>query len=178
MDMNFKIVVKSDLDKSTIIQIYNMLSHIVEVYPSYKNWYYCKVVPELHSFSRKVVLGYWKDLLCGFVILKPSENKMCTMFVNPTFSASGFGKLIFEASLQELNCRNPFFTISEKYLQSYLPLLKYFNFSPDLVYLNYYKPHSIEFAFNGHLPQKKAQTYGSESTRKIILDEENKKNII
>lgn len=138
--------------------IYQCLSFLETEYPSFKVWFYFKVLPGIARGERTIILNKNLSEIAGISILKKSinENKICTLWVNKKYQAKGIGQNLLENSIEILKDGKPLISVSESRMGEFRPLLEKFNFSLKNSYLSIYKKDAFEYSFNGYLFQEKA----------------------
>ncbi len=135
-----------------IERVYHELKVLNGEYPNFYDWYYNKVVKALDNQSRSIFVVAEGTDIAGVLIAKDYfEKKICTLRVSPQYCHRGIGKLLFEKSFELLNTDKPIITVSEEHVFEFNKLLKYFNFSKEKIYLNYYRRGKAEISYNGFL---------------------------
>lgn len=135
--------------------IYKSLSNLNEDYSSFEKWYFEKVIPGIKKGDREIIITTNDKFITGVSILKNTidEKKICTLRVNQQFRKNGVGKVLFEKSLETLNCDSPVITVSQERVSQFSSLLNYFGFELSQVISGYYKQTSDEYVYNGVLSE-------------------------
>lgn len=137
-------------DTELIEDVYNILTRFEAEYPSIFGWYFNKVVPNLNK-DREILVCVDKGRLVGLSIIKHSEKKLCTLFVEERQRGLGIGTKLIELSCKTLGESKPFVTVNNMYLDYYLTLFFKRNFKLVKTYRDYYAKNRVEYSFNGKL---------------------------
>lgn len=127
--------------------ILQTLDGLKPAYPNIKRWFFDKVIRNIGRDREIVVLEFKKDI-AGILILKYSENKISTIFVNPKYRRMGFGKLLIKKAQKLLNTPKPKISISDLYLHYFNFILRDRNFYLSFSKHNDYASKVREYFFN------------------------------
>lgn len=139
---------KSNLKLDFYKSLYIYLEDIKKYYPGFKAWFDEKVIPDLLSFDRELIIEYRNNLIAGIAIIKKSENKVCTLKVMDNFKNRGIALKLIEKCFLILETKQPFFTISEEKLPEYQNIFKHYNFKLTSVHNSLYRNNKKEYFFN------------------------------
>lgn len=130
------------------LEIYENIKDAKQYYPSFEQWYFLKVLPELAKSDRTIIYEKESNRLKGVAILKPSENKLCHLSVMPEYRNKGIGVRLFKKSFEELGTSLPYCTVSEEKLPEFKRLFDYFGFKLTNTVEGYYRIGKKEYFFN------------------------------
>lgn len=153
-------MISSSIPSSIIIQeaqqyhsqldVFLFLVEASEYYPSFHEWYFNKVVPDIQNGNRKIVSEIRDGKIAGIAILKDSteEKKICTLRISPDFQNRGIGVRLFKKSFEILHTNKPFLTVSEEKLPEFQKIFDYFNFELTSIADGMYRHGKKEYIFN------------------------------
>lgn len=128
------------------------LQDVRSYYPNFLQWYYLKVLPQIATGKRDVVLYTHYSDVCGIEILKNGEEKkICTLKVNAEYQKRGIGKKLFETSFKILQTDNPIITVSDSKVFQFRRVLNDYKFQLTQVCRDKYIKGKSELVFNGML---------------------------
>ncbi len=129
--------------------VYSLLYELEEEYPNFNDWYFQKVVPQVISGDRDILLSTYKNKISGISIIKDSyEKKICTIRVIDPFKKKGFGKSLLIESMKKLNTEKPLITVSDTKYKEFIRIFNYFGYKKTNELVNFYKENNTEFIFN------------------------------
>jgi len=130
-------------------EVYDKLSLAKIHYPNIKDWFYNKVVPDLISRKRKLIIEIENNDIAGLAIAKVSdERKLCSFIVDYSYYNSGIEIDLFEASFDVLDTNLPFLTIAEERYKVMKKTFDYFGFKLTSIHKNLYRYGKSELFFN------------------------------
>lgn len=128
------------------------LQDVKNYYPNFLQWYYLKVLPQISTGKREIVLYIYNSDICGIEILKnDDEKKICTLKVNANYRKHGIGKKLFETSFEILQTDNPIITVSDSKIFQFRRVLNDYSFQLTQVCNDRYIKGKSELVFNGML---------------------------
>lgn len=132
------------------IDIFSFLVEASKYYPSFHEWYFNKVVPDIQNGNRKIVSEIRDGKIAGIAILKDTgeEKKICTLRISPDFQNRGIGVRLFKKSFEILQTNKPFLTVSEEKLPEFQKIFDYFNFELSSIADGMYRHGKKEYIFN------------------------------
>ena len=128
--------------------IYDRLSSAEQFYPSFKNWYFEKVIPDILNNKRDVLFEIRNNSIVGLSLVKYEEKKLCTLKVFEEYQNKGYGLQLFEKSFDLLETDKPFLTVSEEKYIEFKKIFKYYNFDLTDVKSGLYRDGKLEYFFN------------------------------
>ena len=138
-------------DRSQLNSLFDNIYMLKDEYPNFENWYFDKVVPDVLRGERHIITAEIENRHAGVLILKPSENKICTLRIAPPFQHMGLGETLFKLSIQMLETKRPFITVSNLHYNEFLPLFCRHFFLVTELHFDKYVKGRFEIALNGHL---------------------------
>jgi ribosomal protein S18 acetylase RimI-like enzyme len=149
----FTLISNNQLASSGINATYAFLQGLNAEYPNFRDWYYEKVVKDISSSKRKIVVVNYFGRIIATAILKneASEKKICTLRVHPAFQRHGLGSLLLRKSFAELETLTPLITVSSTKVIQFSPLLTRYGFQLTEVNKDYYGRGLDEYVYNGTL---------------------------
>ncbi len=143
----------SGLYFAAIPVIKDLLCDLSGFYPDFENWLEEKVYKGIVTGERSIILHYINNDISGLAIVKDTEceKKLCCLRVLPKYQGSGVGIKLFQKSFNTLNCDKPLLSISQEKEADFLKVFRYFGFSLEKKYIDYYRKGSYENSFNGYL---------------------------
>lgn len=139
-------------DIQEVLNSYDELKCLKSEYPEFEEWFHNKVMPGLYNGTRIMCIAKDDtDNMVGILILKPSENKICTLKVPKEFQGKGIGNLLMEKAFEILGTAEPMIAISESHIEEFKGLLDHYRFKLIAVYHGYYGNGKREYSFNGTL---------------------------
>ena len=132
------------------VRLFNYLSHLEVLYPSFQQWYWKKVVPGFLDGSRRAFVED-DGRITGIVIAKltRSERKLCTVWVDSDQAGHGIGRALMEEAMAWLRTTHPLITVPEERVPEFNALFERWNFSLDQVVPSLYRLGFQEYIFNG-----------------------------
>ena len=128
--------------------VYSYLKAAEIYYPEFRKWYTEKVIPELFTSNRELIVENRNDDIAGIAIVKKEENKLCTLRITEDFQNKGIGLKLFEKSFESLNTGKPFLTVSEEKLVEFEKIFKYYGFKMTSIHKDLYRKGKKEYFFN------------------------------
>lgn len=146
--------IKEIVDKQQLYLIKNKLSFLKNDYPQFCNWFDNKIISEITSEKRKVILASTRlNDFAGVLILKNtfSEKKICTLYVSSEIRNRKLGDLFFNIAFDKLGTDKPMITISDYHAADFYKLLGKYKFDLSEIIPDYYRIGVSEYSYNGHL---------------------------
>lgn len=121
------------------------------LYPGFRFWFFGKVVPELKSKQRHIIVARRDGLLGGVAVCKRSdiERKLCTLWVRPNLRERGLASELARDAFEWLDTDRPLFTVPEEHFADFSGLVGTWGFQPSTVYQGLYRTGRAEHVFNG-----------------------------
>jgi GNAT superfamily N-acetyltransferase len=118
---------KYEKEAEKVIDWKEMIKSCEAYYPGVDLWLKKKVIPDLKSGDRELLLSPNKE---GFVIIKHSSivSKICHMQFLPQYRNLGFGKELLHIALTRLASPLTVATIPEELMKSVMPVFSFFGF--------------------------------------------------
>ena len=139
-------------DTLYLAMVYSELSRLVQEYPSFEDWFFCKVVPGLNLGTRRIITVQDEDAIKAILIMKDSdEKKICTLRVAERYRNNGLGTFLLDYARQELKTNWPIITVSNNHIREFSRLFDKFSFKSPKIYHDFYTANSVEYCFNGRL---------------------------
>lgn len=131
-----------------------ILESLSDIYPDITSWYINKVIPRTMFSQENIVLMIKNEnnQLCGFAIGKKTtkETKLSCLYILEDYRKKGYGTLLINEMLIELEETNPHCTVSEELFHSVSKLfVNKFEWSLDEVKNSVYRTDKLEYFFNG-----------------------------
>lgn len=144
------IIIQENQQYHTQLDIFSFLVEASKYYPSFHEWYFNKVVPDIQSGNRKIISEIRDGKIAGIAILKDTkeEKKICTLRISPDFQNRGIGVRLFKKSFDVLQTNTPFLTVSEEKLPEFQKIFDYFNFELTSIDDGKYRYGKKEYIFN------------------------------
>lgn len=158
--ISIKELIEMGLDKNKILeicnQIYETTDFVCEDYPQHKSWFYQKQLPGTldMKIGRDIVFAYDKSHVINgtsFIKKDDTEQKICTLFVNPAARGLGIGTALVEKSIELLGTDKPLITIADYKLPMFEGLIKKYHWEQTQVVTGLYNDRSKELVYNGYL---------------------------
>lgn len=148
-----KMLTVVDISDSYSGQLRALLRPLSYDYPDFWKWFNRVCNDELNAANhdRKLLLCEYQNELVGVAILKRSESKICTLFVDPKYRGLGVGTDLLRSSMEEFETDTPLITVSDNHVLECENLFQYFGFKLDDVKQDYYRVGHTEYVFNGVL---------------------------
>lgn len=126
---------------------------LVGLYPDFREWFYGKVVPGLHTGERCILPWTIDSKLAGVAVCKrtPLERKLCTLWVSPDFRARGIAASLAREAFAWIGDPKPLFTVPEERMAEFAGLTEAWAFSAPTAYEGLYRTGRVEYVFNGPL---------------------------
>lgn len=131
------IILLNDLDTDKLLLMKKSLIGLRNYYPGFDKWFDNKVIPNVNS-SRKVILAMNNGEFSGALILKPSEKKICTLFVNENNRHKNLGLDFLRIASEELETYKMFISFNDD-VKNFFLNNDYFNFYTKCVSDKYLK---------------------------------------
>lgn len=139
-------------DRLAVEEIYNEISALEQEYPSFRYWFFDKVIPDCLNGTRQIIEARVSGRIAGVLIIKDSaEKKICTLRVCPEFRRMGIGRQLMECAITLLNTTVPTITVSDEHLEEFRSLFDSFGFRISEAHCDYYRAGHTEYVFNGTL---------------------------
>ncbi|MBS7401348.1 MAG: GNAT family N-acetyltransferase [Eubacteriales bacterium] len=158
--VSIKELIEMGLERNKVLEIcnriYEMTDFVCKDYPRYKTWFYQKHLPGTLDvkIGRDIVFTYNKNKdISGTSLIKKddTEQKICTLFVNPIFRGLGIGTALVEKSIELLGTNKPLITIADYKLLMFEGLIKKYHWEQTQVVTGLYNDRSKELIYNGYL---------------------------
>lgn len=133
--------------------VWQFLADLERYYPDFEAWFYKKVLPDLVSGKREIIIKKADDQISAIAILKKyaDENKICTFRVAENFKGKGLGTELMRESLEWLGCTKPLITVNEENADEFEGFLKKFDFKESLTLTGEYRYGKKEVFYNAPL---------------------------
>lgn len=145
---------KTLISKTIIQQKYvyeNFLKDLSGSYPSFRDWYWNKLIPKAHRGEAIITMYFKKNEMVGVGIVDLKQHKLSTVRVSKLHANKGIGIHIIEDSLKLLSIDKPVCSVNESLFHSYSRIfINYFDFNITNVYKNLYLKGKLEYEFNGN----------------------------
>jgi hypothetical protein len=138
----------AEFQKEFFDGIYSYLSGAKYYYPEFEVWYYDKVLPEIISGERNLIVKQRGESIAGIAIVKFSECKLCTLKVLKEYRNVGYGIWLFEKAFEILKSEKPFLTVSEEIYPDFRRVFEYFGFRLTNIKIGLYRVGKCEYYFN------------------------------
>lgn len=142
------------LEKQQLVKIRNRLLFLKNDYPQFYDWFNNKVITEVQSSKRRVILASTRlNDFAGVLILKntTAEKKICTLYVSQEIRNKKLGSLFFDIAFEKLETDKPLITVSDDHIREFDKLLKKYKFVLSETIDGYYRSKISEYSYNGHL---------------------------
>ncbi|MDE7290838.1 MAG: hypothetical protein K2N58_02225 [Treponemataceae bacterium] len=142
------------LEKQQLVKIRNQLLFLKNDYPQFYDWFNNKVITEVQSSKRRVILASTRlNDFAGVLILKntATEKKICTLYVSQEIRNKKLGSLFFDIAFEKLKTDKPLITVSDDHIKEFDKLLKKYKFILSETIDGYYRSEISEYSYNGHL---------------------------
>lgn len=140
-----------------ISKAYNATEDVCKLYPNYFMWYWKKVVPNILTGTRDVIIIMVNEEVVGVAIVKKAdeERKLCTVYVEPNYRDREITTKLLEEAFSFLGTTKPLASISEEKLDMFQGIIKKYNWEKTQVLPEgYYNKNSREIVFNGFIKTK------------------------
>jgi GNAT superfamily N-acetyltransferase len=128
---------------------YNFLRPLELEYPQFKAWYFNKVVPDLYTYKRTLLVLQDGGTVAGVAILKDDdEKKICTLRIHTEYQRRGFGATLLKSSIDILKTKQPMITVSSTRIEQFRKLFYRFGFTLRGIKKNMYTFNRDEYYFN------------------------------
>lgn len=121
---NIMVLNEDDDDKLRLMK--KSLIGLRNYYPGFEKWFDNKIIPNINS-SRKVILATNNGEFSGVLILKSSEKKICTLFVNENNRHKNLGLDFLRIASEELETYKMFISFNDD-VKNFFLNNDYFNF--------------------------------------------------
>ncbi|WP_066350039.1 hypothetical protein [Aliarcobacter skirrowii] len=128
--------------------IYERIQGARKFYPNFENWYYSKVIPDIITNKREIILEQRNDKVVGLSIIKFDEKKLCTLKIFDEYINKGYGLKLFNKSFEKLETDKPFLTVSEEKYNEFKKIFNYYNFELTSIKENLYIDGKKEYFYN------------------------------
>lgn len=150
---------KDPLEQKTYKEkIFKFLIKLQFEYPYFTEWYNSLFTSwDVLKDNREIILCLNKCDVIGLAILKhsDSENKICTLRVDPRFKGLGIGSQLIEASFDYLNDDKPIITLHANKHHEFSKLLNKYGFELADEQRLVYSLIIPEISYNGALTRRK-----------------------
>lgn len=149
---SLKGLLKEGIDINPIIdEILRITITAKSTYPEYGTWFINKHVPGIFIGTRDTIIATYKNRLIGVANIKPSENKLCTLYFDPMFRYQRLGTKLVEESLKYLSSSKPLITMPSSYINDFKNIIKRYNWQLTDCIDDCYSKDVTELIFNGKL---------------------------
>jgi len=133
--------------------VFEALSHLEQIYPGFRAWYFERVVPAVALGTRFVTVRRESGIPIGVAIAKDEggERKLCTLWVRDGCRGRGIARALADEAFDWLGDRRPLFTVPEERMSEFLPLVTGWQFGEPVRHDSLYRDGRCEFVFNGKL---------------------------
>lgn len=140
-------LVRSDLDPRSL---FVLLAGLEEIYPGFREWYLCKVVPGIRRGDRAMFAEVNDSCVVGLSIVKRSatERKICTLWKDPAIAGDATAARLMRSAMAWLETEKPSFTVPSDRIQRLRPVLNEFGVGAGMAVGQLYRPGIEEFLFN------------------------------
>jgi len=129
--------------------IFTHLRNANQYYPNFQAWFFGKVVPEIESGKRQLLIEHRSNQAAGIAIVKLNcEKKLCTLRISDQFQNRGVGIRLFERCFDVLETDKPFLTVSEEKLPEFQRIFDYYGFEVSSIRKDLYRKGKNEHFFN------------------------------
>lgn len=125
-----------------------LFEKVGESYPNFDSWLEQKVLPDLKSGNRDLIVSSIKGEIAGFILTKDSEKKVCTIFVKSEHRNKGIADKLLIMAKEKLGTNYPKLTVGKKNYPIFKKLFDKHNFKITKEIKGYYKPEETEIFFN------------------------------
>ncbi len=131
-------------------EVYQFLQELNKEYPGFRDWYANRVVRNIVTGNRKIILVRYNNMISAVMILKndAQEKKICTLRVHPNYQKYGIGSFLVKRAFEELKTDTPLITVSEWRVEEFNPLLKKYGFKLTEVKSDLYNHGLSEYIYN------------------------------
>lgn len=133
-----------------------LLDSLEQYYPDFSYWYVNKCMPGIVVGKDSLIVAKDCGRIVGVALGKKSqdETKLRCVRVLPQYQNHGIGLRLIEKMLRELDDDKPHCTVAEEMLHQYSrAFINLFNFDLSQVAKGMYRPHTLEYIFNGQVNQ-------------------------
>ena len=126
--------------------LFRALHDVSHLYPGFEGWLTFKFLRDLPKGRRKLLVAHNGDAVIGWSLLKQDaeESKICTFYIAEECRGLGIGQELMNKSVQALDSRETFITVSDERLEELSPLLKSKGFTLSSSVPNMYRKGSTE----------------------------------
>lgn len=145
-------------------ELLNLSTKIYEIsisnnssYPQHKEWFFLKHLPGVIKGTRDILFVQNDESeIIAIACLKneDDEKKICTLYVKEEYRNKGIGTALIEKSMDYLQTDQPFLTITEASLNSFVPMINKYGWKLTEIVDGVYNPSSKEYCYNGFLTKK------------------------
>lgn len=130
--------------------VWNFLSDLDKYYLDFKCWFFNKVLPDIATGRRNILIKKSDDQIIAVAILKKhiEETKICTFRVIEDFQGNGVGTELMLESLNWLQCSKPLITVNEEHSTEFEGFLRKFDFQKTTTINGLYRPNKKEIIYN------------------------------
>lgn len=128
----------------------------MQVITNYFIWYWKKVVPDILTGTRDVIIITFNEEVVGVAIVKKEddERKLCTVYVEPNYRNREITTKLLEEAFSFLGTTKPLISIGEEKLDMFQCIIKKYNWEKTQVLpKGNYNENSREIVFNGFIKQ-------------------------
>lgn len=127
------------------------LAPLEALYPTFRNWYFGKVLPGLMTRTRELIVIGPPDAPNGVAIVKReiAETKICTVWVAEDQREAGVGRELLERAIDVSGVALPLFTVPAERYEVFKPLMRRFDFAETARITSLYRFGVVEHVFNG-----------------------------
>lgn len=127
------------------------LAPLEALYPTFRNWYFGKVLPGLTTGTRELIVAGPPDTPTGVAIVKReiAETKICTVWVAEDQREAGIGRELLERAIDVSGVALPLFSVPAERHEAFKPLLRRFGFAETARITSLYRSGVVEHVFNG-----------------------------
>jgi len=118
-------------------------------YPLIEDWFLNRVLPELESGGREIVVHLDQGNVTAYAILKKSaeENKVCRLKVMPEYRTKALGTLLWDHSIRLIQKLPALITVPEEFLPEFSRFLAHRSTQLIKGVPSLYRPGRTEYIF-------------------------------
>lgn len=144
-ETKYRALKKTEISLSLLKTLFGKVG---ESYPNFNSWLEQKVLPDLKSGNRDLIISSIKGEIAGFVLIKDSEKKVCTIFVKSEYRNKGIADKLLSIAKEKLGTNYPKLTVGKKNYPMFKKLFDKHNFKITKEIEGYYKPEETEIFVN------------------------------
>ncbi len=131
-------------------EVYQFLQNLNKEYPGFRDWYLNRVVSNIMTGSRKIIVVRCNNIIGASMILKNDnqEKKICTLRVHPIYQKRGIGSFLVKKAFEELKTKTPLITVSAARVGEFAPLLNKHGFKLTEIKADLYNRGFDEYIYN------------------------------